>query len=100
MTIKIKRENKKKMENTNIKDNATITVLVRPVKDRQGILTYRMVGDGGKLVDLRWKKDTDLHELNECKKARVTVDYLSDASERYEYPRFYAGGIVAIEKIY
>lgn len=90
------------MENTNIKDNATITVLVRPVKDRTGkeFMSYRMVGDGGKLVDLRWKKDTDLRELNECKKARVTVDYLSDASERYEYPRFYAGGIVAIEKIY
>lgn len=90
------------MENTNIKDNASITVIVRSVKDRTGkeFLTYRMVGDGGKLVDLRWKKDTDLRELNECKKARVTVDYLSDASARYEFPRFYAGGIVAIEKIY
>lgn len=90
------------MEHTNIKDNATITVLVRPVKDRTGkeFITYRVVGEGGKLVDLRWKKDTDLRELNECKKARVTVDYLSDASERYEFPRFYAAGIVAIEKIY
>lgn len=90
------------MENTNIKDNATITVLVISVKDRTGkeFLTYRMVGDGGKLVDLRWKKDTDLRELNECKKARVTVDYLSDASDRFEFPRFYAGGIVAVEKIY
>lgn len=90
------------MENTNIKDNATITVLVRPVKDKTGkeFLTYRMVGEGGKLVDLRWKKDTDLRELNECKKARVTVDYLSDARARFEYPRFYAGGIVAIEKIF
>ena len=90
------------MENTNIKDNATFTVLVRPVKDKTGkeFMTYRMVGEGGKLVDLRWKKDNDLRELNECKKARVTVDYLSDASERYEYPRFYADGIVAIEKIY
>ena len=90
------------MENTNNKDNATITVLVRPVKDKTGkeFMTYRMVGDGGKLVDLRWKKDTDLRELNECKKARVTVEYLSDASNRYEFPRFYAGGIVAIEKIY
>lgn len=90
------------MENTNIKDNATFTVLVRPVKDKTGkeFMTYRMVGEGGKLVDLRWKKDTDLRELNECKKARVTVDYLSDASEHYEFPRFYAGGIVAIEKIY
>lgn len=90
------------MENTNIKDNATITVLVRTVKDKTGkeFLTYRMVGEGGKLVDLRWKKDTDLRELNECKKACVTVDYLSDASACYEYPRFYAGGIVAVEKIY
>lgn len=90
------------MENMNIKDNATITVLVRPVKDRTGkeFLTYRMVGDGGKLVDLRWRKETDLRILNECKKARVTVDYLSDASGRFEFPRFYAGGIVAIEKIY
>lgn len=90
------------MENTNIKDNATITVLVKPVKLETGkeFMIYRMVGEGGKLVDLRWKKDTELHELNECKKARVTVDYLSDASARYEYPRFYAGGIVAVEKIY
>lgn len=90
------------MENTNIKDMATITVLIRPAKDRAGkeFLTYRMVGDGGKLVDLRWRKDTDLRELNECKKARVTVDYLSDASARFEFPRFYAGGIVTIEKIY
>lgn len=90
------------MENTNIKDNTTITVLVRPVKDKTGkeFLTYRMVGDGGKLVDLRWKKETDLRELNECKKARVTVNYLSDASTHFEFPRFYAGGIVAVEKIY
>lgn len=90
------------MENTNIKDNATITVIVRTVKDKTGkeFLTYRMVGEGGKLLDLRWRKETDLRELNECKKARVTVDYLSDASERYEFPRFYAGGIVAVEKIY
>ena len=90
------------MENTNIKDNATITVLVKPVKDKTGkeFLTYRMVGEGGKLVDLRWRKETDLRILNECKKARVTVDYLSDASARFEFPRFYAGGIVAIEKIY
>lgn len=38
------------MENTNIKDNATITVLVRTVKDKTGkeFLTYRMVGEGGK----------------------------------------------------
>lgn len=90
------------MENTNIKDNATITVLVRTVKDKTGkeFLTYRMVVEGGRLVDLHWKKETDLRELNECKKAIVTVDYLSDASNRYEYPRFYAGGIVAIEKLY
>lgn len=90
------------MENTNIKDNATITVLVKPVKDKTGkeFMTYRMVGEGGRLVDLRWKKETDLRILNECKKARVTVDYLSDASARFEFPRFYAGGIVSIEKIY
>lgn len=90
------------MENTNIKDNATITVLVRSVKDKTGkeFLTYRMVGEGGRLVDLRWRKETDLRILNECKKARVTVDYLSDASARFEFPRFYAGGIVAVEKIY
>lgn len=90
------------MENTNIKDTATIIVLVRPAKDKTGkeFVTYRMVGEGGKLIDLRWKKDTDLRELNDCKKARVTVDYLSDASARFEFPRFYAGEIVAIEKIY
>jgi len=91
------------MENTgNIKDNATFVVLVRPVKDKTGkeFLTYRMVGEGGKLVDLRWRKETDLRILNECKKARVTVEYLSDASARYEFPRFYAGGIVAVEKIF
>lgn len=90
------------MEITNIKDTATITVLVIPVKDKTGkeFLAYRMVGNGGKLVDLRWRKETDLRILNECKKARVTVDYLSDASARFEFPRFYAGGIVAVEKIY
>ena len=86
------------MENT----TKTITVLVKLVKDKTGkeFFTYRMVGDGGRLVALRWKKDTDLRELNECKKARVTVDYLSDASNRFEFPRFYAGGIAAIEKLY
>ena len=86
------------MENT----TRTITVLIKKVKDQTGkeFFTYRMVCYGGKLVDLHWKKDTDLRELNECKKARVTVDYLSDASQRFEYPRFYAGGIAAIEKLY
>ena len=90
------------MENTTTMDTATITVLVKLVKGKTGneFFTYRMVGDGGRLIDLRWKKDTDLHELNECKKARVTVDYLSDASNRFEFPRFYAGGIAAIEKVY
>lgn len=85
------------MENT-----TTITVLVKLFKDKTGkeFYTYRMVVEGGRLVDLRWKKETDLRELNDCKKARVTVDYLSDASNRFEYPRFYAGGIVAIEKLY
>ena len=85
------------MENT----TKTITVLVKLVNDKTGkkFLTYRMVGGGGRLVDLRWTRDTDLSELNECKKARVTVDYLSDASPYFVYPRFYAGGIVAIEKL-
>lgn len=82
--------------------NTVITVLIKEVKDKTGkaFMTYRMVSDGGRLVDLRWKKETDLRELNECRKARVTVDYLSDASARFEYPRFYAGDIQAIEKIY
>ena len=86
------------MENT----TKTITVLVKLVKDKTGkeFFTYHMVGDGGRLVDLRWEKDTDLRELNDCKKARVTVDYLSDASYRFEFPRFYAGRIAAIEKLY
>ena len=85
------------MENT----TKTITVLVKLVKDKTGkeFFTYRMVGNGGRLIDLRWTKDTDLRELNECKKARVTVGYLSDASYRFEYPRFYGGDIEAIEKL-
>lgn len=48
---------------------------------------------GNKLVDLRWKKDVNVHEFAGLKKFKVTVKEFSEGTG-FVYPRYYAGGIV------
>lgn len=92
------KENKEKVEQFEIK------ILVKDIETKDGkkFKKYSMVADNGKLVDLRFRMDTDaglLAELNKCKKAKVTLGYLSDASAYYEYPRVYASDIISVEKL-
>ena len=54
--------------------------------------------NGGKLIDLRFKRDADPSVLNDCKKAYITVESYNIA-KNYEYPRAYAGKIITVEKI-
>lgn len=83
------------------KELKTIKILVKDIETKDGkkFKKYSMVGENGKLVDLRFKMGTDLSKLNECKKAVIKVAYLSDASDYYEFPRFYAGEITSVEKL-
>jgi len=60
---------------------------------------YKMVDSNGKLIDLRFRMGTDLTAVNACKKCIIHCKYLSDASANYEYPRFYCGEIVGVEKL-
>lgn len=87
------------METNEIKE---IKVIVREIKTQDGkrFNKYLMVDEHDKLVELRFRKETDLSILSTCKKAKVQLKYLSNASDYYEYPRYYGGEIVSVEKIY
>lgn len=61
---------------------------------------YKIVRDGGRLVELRFKRDVNTSEIDKCTKCVLLVDTLQDASANFEYPRFYAGGLISVEKIY
>lgn len=82
------------------KEPITIRVIVKEVKtDKVNFMKYKMVNESGKLVDLRFKKGNDTTSIDMCSKCNVTLESLSDASSNYEFPRFYADGILAVEKI-
>lgn len=61
---------------------------------------YKMVDEssGGRLIDLRFKREADPSVLDDCKKAYITVESYNIA-KNYEYPRAYAGKIITVEKI-
>lgn len=66
-----------------------IRVITRKVKaNGKEFEVYQMVGDGGRLVDLRFCKDVDKTPISGMNKFEVEAE-LSDASSHYEYPRFY-----------
>lgn len=61
---------------------------------------YKVVDEtnGGKLIDLRFKREADPSVLDDCRKAYITVQSYNIA-KNYEYPRAYAGKIISVEKI-
>lgn len=79
-----------------------LKVIIKEVKTKDGktFKAFKAVNESGALVDLRFRKDVDTRELEKCGKAVIVVDRFSDASARYEFPRYYAGNIVSIDKIY
>lgn len=78
-----------------------LKVMVETHKSKEGreFNTFKLVQDNGRLVDLRFKQGNDTTEIAKCNKCRVVVEELKDASRYYEYPRFYANGIVSVDKI-
>ena len=89
-------------ENKTIETKELI-VKVRFIEDKaKGIAfkSFKYVSDGGKMVDLRFKKDVDLNQFDGMNKFKVVVKEFNDCGDRYEYPRAYAGGIVSVEKIF
>lgn len=88
----------KTQENVRIK---VMVSLVEPKdKSKPSFFKYKMVHPTTqRLVDLRFTKECNMSEINKCQKCWVDVEKLNDASANYEFPRFYASGIMAVEQI-
>lgn len=91
------------MEQTNKTNETTLIVKARFIEDKaKGIAfkTFKYVADGGKMVDLRFKRDVDLSQFDGMNKFKIVVKEFNDCGDRYEYPRAYAGQVVSVEKIF
>ena len=66
----------------------------------EAFVSYSIVTDGGRLVDLRFCRTVDTRLFEGMKKFEVNAE-VEDASARYEYPRYYCKAIdrVTLEKI-
>lgn len=58
----------------------------------EAFVSYYIVTDGGRLVDLRFCRTVDTRLFDGMKKFVVNA-VVEDASARYEYPRFYCKAI-------
>lgn len=79
----------------------TFLLQVREAKAKNGSAFKSFkgeLGNGGKLVDVRMKKDVDLKLFEGGELFKVTCE-VSDASANYIYPRFYAGNFKTVERI-
>ena len=82
-------------------ENVEIKVIVKDGQKKDGtpFKAFKTPIESGFLVDLRFTQDTDTTALKRCKKAMVIVEKLDYKPDQYEYPRFYASGIVSIKPI-
>lgn len=86
-------------------ENARYTIiseLIKPTNGKPPFRKYRLVGDDGKLIDLRFRKTVNTGELERLicsgnedgKKHKFEVDMPPvRISNNYEYPRIYADGL-------
>ena len=58
----------------------------------EAFVSYYIVTDGGRLVDLRFCRTVDTRLFDGMKKFVVNA-VVEDASARYEYPRYYCKAI-------
>ena len=58
----------------------------------EAFVSYSIVNDGGRLVDLRFCRTVDTRLFEGMKKFEVSAE-VEDASARYEYPRYYCKAI-------
>lgn len=58
----------------------------------EAFTSYKLVGEGGRLVDLRMCRNVDTRLFDGMKKFVVNA-VVEDASARYEYPRYYCKAI-------
>lgn len=76
-----------------------ITIDKVKTKDGRSFIAYKYDNNGRK-VDLRFRREVNTRDLESLAldgrsvRATITVRGLSDASEKFTYPRFYAGEIV------
>lgn len=78
-----------------IKERTIIVKLVE-LKNGTAFPSFKYVDDenGGKLVDLRFKRDVDIKKFDGMYKFKAKFNYWQ-TSNAYEYPRIYASELVA-----
>lgn len=64
-------------------------------KDGREFSSYKLVGDNSRLIDLRFTRDVAPEALKafECVNKFEVEAEISDASDRYEYPRVYCHAV-------
>lgn len=68
-----------------------IRVLIKQVSktdEHEAFASYKLVGDGGRLLDLRMCRTVDTRIFDGLRKFEIDA-IVEDASDRYEYPRAY-----------
>lgn len=75
----------------------TIRVIRKNAKTKDGreFSSYKLVGDNSRLVDLRFTRDVApeaLKAFEAVNKFEIDAE-ISDASDRYEYPRVYCHAV-------
>lgn len=87
-------------DRTNFKRIRVLVKQIEKTADHEAFPSYKLVGEGGRLVDLRMCRNVDTRLFEGMKKFEVDA-VVEDASDRYEYPRAYCKAIASetIEKI-
>ena len=87
-------------DKTNFKRIRVLVKQIEKTADHEAFPSYKLVGEGGRLVDLRMCRNVDTRLFEGMKKFEVDA-IVEDASSRYEYPRAYCKAIApeTIEKI-
>ena len=67
--------------------------------EKTSFTPFKVVDANGKLIDCRFKKDVNLSVFDNGTKFTCDAE-VSDASAKYEFPRWYVSNIANVEKIY
>lgn len=75
-------------DRSNFKRIRVVVKQIEKTADHEAFPSYKLVGEGGRLVDLRMCRNVDTRMFEGMKKFEVDA-IVEDASARYEYPRAY-----------
>ena len=79
-----------------------LKMMAKEVKKKDGTGTftaYRLIKPDGTMVDARFRRGVNAALLPSSGKFWAWAGYVSDASDRYEYPRYYIGDVAKVEPI-